>query len=251
MNNPRQGYNLLSGLFWRQISVDIVPIALSSVVLPSAALWYFPQIRVPSIALMLPIIAMTLLVLPNSISRLRGEGTLDYLKAMPVGRGAVILALTTVYSIATLPSIAGIIAYQIVVLHTSSATLLLLSIPLLLLFSLLSFLSIMVSSPYTHTTASVIGVILAALLTWSAFLGQGSTNSSMIRLLWSALPTNAIVTIGLDVATLNHLLTTIGFTVLLAAYAGIAYWLADHTIPWRSESRGQQVADIAKRQGQP
>ena len=236
MIGSRRTYLLLVPLCALQLRADIVPILLGGIALPILMLALFPALSANvSGVVLVPLLGVTLLVIPQAVARLRRQGQFTYFAGLAISRYPLLLALLTIYAVVALlaTSITTLATMLIVQRHvTVSMGNLIVVIPLVYLA--LAGFGMLLGIVMPHQSGVVMVSIMLALLLLAGMPPLASQHAPQ------ALTTLAgVLPLGLaqQAFTTNQVLSVVANLSGLLVYAPIGFFLSAYILPWRIEAR--------------
>lgn len=246
-----RAYRLLLSLFAIQLRGNIFPIALSGAVLPIGVLVAFPMLRTSSAVILLPLLGLTLLVIPPTIARLRSQGQITYFAGLAIDRFPLLLAFLTVYALVAALGICLTTLFAVAVAHMR--------------FTLGGW-SLVVIAPLAYFALAGIGMLLGVVIPRQAgalaasnvvallfFVGSvpglSQQTPALVRALAAVTPVGLASTAFADFGSWGNFFPLATALVFLLLYAAATLLVTAYVIPWRVESREKSLLGLSARAG--
>jgi hypothetical protein len=247
MIRSSRAYRLLLSLFAVQLRANVVPIALNGMVLPIGALAAFPALRTPATVILMPLLGVTLLVIPPTIARLRHQGQITYFAGLAIDRFPLLLAFLTIYALVALLGISLTMLFAGVAIHMR------------LPFNVWSLIIVL---PLAYLALAGVGMLLGVIIPSQAAV-LATSNVVALLLLIGIVPAlsqqapafartfTGIVPSGLarkafdDFGSWQTLFPLATALVLLLLYAAATLLVTAYIIPWRVETREKSFLGIS------
>ena len=249
MITSRRAYRLLLLLFAVQLRANIVPIALSGIALPIGALAVFPALRTSTAVILLPLLGVTLLVMPTTMSSLRRQGQLTYFAGLAIDRFPLLLAFTTIYALVALLGVSLTTIFAVAAVHVRMPF----SVWNLVIIVPLAYLALagvgMALGVVIPGQAGVLATsnVLALLLLIGVVPAVSQQAPAFLRVLSGILPSGLARTALDDFGSWQTFFPFATALVLLLLYAAAMLLVTAYIIPWRVETREKSLLGITSR----